>query len=249
MSDPRKAMFLDLSTCTGCRACQGACKDWNQLPFEAPATAPGYVHPAGLSAQTWKHVHFLEATDERRAPRWLFYSDSCKHCFDAPCMQACPSGAIERTHSGIVRVDPEVCQGNGFCVPACPYQAIHLDTREIAQKCDLCESRVEDGGIPACAAVCPTGTIQFGSRDDLVKRAHKRLDQLHQREKYSAQLYGENELGGLGVFYLLLDNPETYGIPLLPGCSTRRFFPVILTSLFWILAALVLGLWAWRVAL
>lgn len=248
MSDPRRALWFDLSTCTGCRACQGACKDWNRLPGQVEEARGSYSNPERLSASTWMRVQFVEAADELRATRWLFQPDLCKHCFDAPCLQACPSGAIERTSSGIVRIDPDTCQGNGFCVPACPYDAIHLDDRDLAQKCDLCESRVGDGGDPACAAACPTGTIHFGPREELMEAARARLGELHSRERYGAQIYGERELGGLGVFYLLMDNPETYGLPLLPERPTRRFLSVALSALSWLLLGLLLGSWAWKVA-
>lgn len=246
MSRSRVGLWLDLSRCTGCRACQVACQEWNQLDAVATTQDGGYQNPPGLGGDTWKQVKFLEVSDDRRATRWLFYSDSCKHCFDAPCMNACPTGAIQRTAQGVIRIDPQVCTGSGHCVPACPYGVIAVsEASQVAQKCTLCEDRLGEGREPACAAVCPTDTIQFGPRADLVERARDRLEVLTRQGHYGAQLYGVDELGGLGVFYLLMDVPSTYGIPNDPVAPAARVAPASALAVLWGLAALLLAAFSW----
>jgi formate dehydrogenase iron-sulfur subunit len=247
MRAERKAMWLDMSRCIGCRACQVACREWNQLPAEATTQTGTYQNPPGLSGDTWKQVKFLESSDDKRSTQWLFYSDSCKHCFDAPCMTACPTGAIGRTADGVIRVDEDVCNGNGHCVPACPYGVIEISKHKaVAQKCTMCEDRLDAGREPACAQVCPTDCIEFGPRLELLRRAHERRDDLQRYGHFTAQLYGEEELGGLGVFYLLMDVPSTYGLPEDPVPPADRVMPASFLAIFW--GALALALAGWTMA-
>lgn len=242
MSDGRVGMWLDLSRCIGCRACQVACREWNELEPAPTAQTGSYENPRGLDGDTWKQVKFLETTDERRATKWLFYSDSCKHCFDAPCMQACPTGAIARTDDGVIRVDPDVCNGNGHCVPACPFGVIEISEKtQVAQKCTMCEDRLDAGREPACAQVCPTDCIEFGPRVELLEKARTRRDLLHKRGEYGAELYGEDDLGGLGVFYLLMDVPAVYGLPDGPVAPASRILSASLFAILWGAAALALA--------
>ena len=216
-----KAMWLDLSVCIGCRACQVACKEWNDLPSEPTVQSGGYENPRGLTGDTWKQVRFVEKTLADGTPVWLFLSDSCKHCQEAPCLTACPTDAIYRTDEGFVLIDASVCNGNAHCVPACPFDVIHVGSKRVAAKCTFCHDRVGAGAEPACAKVCPTDCIQFGEREDLLGAAHARRDLLHSRGE-TALLYGESEVGGLNVFYLLQDEPEVYGLPRDPVLPVKR---------------------------
>ncbi len=250
MSGPQRVgMVLDTSLCIGCRACQVACREWNGTVPPPTEQTGSYQNPPGLSGDTWKQVKFLESTDDRGAPRWLFYSDSCKHCFDAPCMRACPTGAISRTSEGVIRVDPDVCNGNGHCVPACPYGVIGIGgPTEVAQKCTMCEDRIGEGSEPACAAVCPTDCITFGTRDVLLERAKARLGELKAEGHVSANLYGAEELGGLGVMMIFLEHPSYYGVPEAPVAPRDRVLPASLWAVAWGALALALAAWGLGVA-
>jgi formate dehydrogenase iron-sulfur subunit len=211
-----------------------------------------YDNTRELGANTWRHVAFIEqaAGDpvvEDRAPasvsppptdlgmpsigpaddgvRWLMSSDVCKHCTHAACLDVCPTGALFRTEFGTVVVQPDVCNGCGYCVPACPYGVIDLredDGR--AWKCTLCYDRLKEGQTPACAQACPTESIQFGELEELRERADHRLAELHEKGVDVARLYGrdpDDGVGGDGAFFLLLDEPEVYGLPPDPVVTTR----------------------------
>ncbi|MBE3593430.1 MAG: 4Fe-4S dicluster domain-containing protein [Candidatus Carbobacillus altaicus] len=219
-------MFVDTSLCIGCKACQVACKEWNGLPVEKEVyfTGHSYDNTKHLSAYTWRHVKFIEQFNEDRTEgRWLFLSDSCKHCNDAPCMEVCPTDALVRTEFGTVFVDQDVCIGCANCVAACPFGVIQIEEEKgVAQKCTLCYDRLQNGQEPACAAACPTGAIRFGSIDALKAVAHDRLETLHRRGETRANIYGEDILGGLNVFYLLLDKPAVYGLPEAPRSANKH---------------------------
>jgi formate dehydrogenase iron-sulfur subunit len=157
--------------------------------------------------------------------RWLMASDVCKHCTHAACLDVCPTGALFRTEFGTVVVQDDVCNGCGYCIPACPYGVI--DQRKDdgrAWKCTLCYDRIGDGLMPACATACPTKSIQYGPLDELREQAAKRLGHLHDNGVEEARLYGddpEDGVGGAGAFFLLLDEPEVYGLPPDPVVTTR----------------------------
>jgi formate dehydrogenase iron-sulfur subunit len=227
---PRVGFFTDTSVCIGCKACEVACKEWNSVPEDGLAlTGMSYDNSAGLGADTWRHVAFIE----QRRPvaggqdqfRWLMASDVCKHCTHAACLDVCPTGALFRTEFGTVVVQEDVCNGCGYCVPACPYGVI--DRRQDdgrAWKCTLCYDRLGDGLEPACAKACPTESIQFGPLDELRDRAAARVEQLHAAGAADARLYGQDPgdgVGGDGAFFLLLDEPEVYGLPPDPVVTTR----------------------------
>jgi formate dehydrogenase iron-sulfur subunit len=251
---PRYGFFTDTSVCIGCKACEVACKEWNQVPADGlDLTGMSYDNTGGLSANTWRHVAFVEqgpsptipprrkppvdlglpsftnpgeqADAERGEFRWLMSSDVCKHCTHAACLDVCPTGALFRTEFGTVVVQEDICNGCGYCVPACPYGVI--DQREgdgRAWKCTLCYDRLGAGMRPACAQACPTESIQFGELDELRQRADARLADLHERGVTEARLYGRDEndgVGGDGAFFLLLDEPEVYGLPPDPVVTTR----------------------------
>ena len=235
----RAGFFTDTSVCIGCKACEVACKEWNLLPEDGlELTGMSYDNTAELSGTTWRHVAFVEqrgtAADlgmpEVGAPgeeqvRWLMSSDVCKHCTHAACLDVCPTGALIRTEHGTVLVQDDVCNGCGYCVPACPYGVIDIrpDTGGAA-KCTMCQDRLGAGLMPACATACPTESIQYGPLDELRERAARRVDELHEQGVSSARLYGhqpEDGVGGDGAFFLLLDEPEVYGLPPDPVVTTR----------------------------
>ncbi|HEY7968162.1 MAG TPA: 4Fe-4S dicluster domain-containing protein [Solirubrobacteraceae bacterium] len=234
---PRMGFFTDTSLCIGCKACEVACKEWNGVPEDGLSWAGrSHDNSGGLGADTWRHVAFVEqpAALGDHAPnfqrdgegfRWLMASDVCKHCTHAACLDVCPTGAIFRTEFGTVVVQPDICNGCGYCVPACPYGV--LDKREEdgrVFKCTLCYDRLKVGQEPACAKACPTDSIQFGELDALRERAGRRVEALHESGVVEARLYGENPqdgVGGAGAFFLLLDQPEVYGLPPDPVVTTR----------------------------
>jgi formate dehydrogenase iron-sulfur subunit len=246
---PRMGFFTDTTTCIGCKACEVACKQWNDLPSDGGRFEKGrsYDHTGELSASTWRHVRFVElleplpdrsdlarhaagdgdgdgAIDVAQAvadmDRWIFMSDVCKHCTNAGCLDACPTGALIRTEFQTVILQADVCNGCGYCVPACPFGVVDRDRIDgRAGKCTLCYDRLEDGLEPACAKACPTDSIQFGEYDALVEVAERRVATLHRAGVEGAYLYGagddpgEELAGGLGAFFLLTEPPERLGLP------------------------------------
>jgi formate dehydrogenase iron-sulfur subunit len=250
----RVGFFTDTSVCIGCKACEVACKEWNLVPEDGfDWTGESYDNTSALGSDTWRHVAFIE----QRAPlrldgdtpqldgdgdsprredqlRWLMSSDVCKHCTHAACLDVCPTGALVRTEFGTVVVQEDVCNGCGYCVPACPFGVIDRRTlpdpkragREDGRvwKCTLCYDRLKGGHEPACAKACPTDSIQFGPLEELRERAAARVETLQQRGWNGARLYGEDPgdgVGGFGAFFLLLDEPEVYGLPPDPVVTTR----------------------------
>jgi formate dehydrogenase iron-sulfur subunit len=289
-SQPRMGFFTDTSVCIGCKACEVACKEWNQVPEDGlNLLGSSYDNTGALGASTWRHVAFIEqpkrhaeqepglqhlptgpsaagevnaltdiaqagdrsqlgtdssAVDVQAAGppspdggsarsefRWLMESDVCKHCTHAGCLDVCPTGALFRTEFGTVVVQDDVCNGCGYCVPACPFGVIDRRPEEktvknhgLAQKCTLCYDRLQDGMTPACAKACPTESIQFGDIDELRRRAEDRQHQLHADGVADARLYlhdPDDGVGGGGAMFLLLDEPEVYGLPPDPVVPTR----------------------------
>ena len=302
---PRMGFFTDTSVCIGCKACEVACKEWNLIPDDGfNLLGQSYDNTGGLTANSWRHVAFIEqpaasrdghgafaglpigppasaqsavigagtSVDTGTSPgiapavdalaaaatitapssatepqflgmplsdlpgrtmdaprtdfRWLMMSNVCKHCTHAACLDVCPTGALFRTEFGTVVVQEDVCNGCGYCIPACPYGVI--DQRQDdgrAWKCTLCYDRIGDGLTPACAKACPTESIQFGELDELHARAKERVERLHAQGETNARLYGEDPgdgVGGDGAFFLLLDEPEVYGLPPDPVVTTKH---------------------------
>jgi formate dehydrogenase iron-sulfur subunit len=235
---PRMGFFTDTSVCIGCKACEVACKEWNAIPEDGLVfTGMSMDNSQGLGASTWRHVAFIEQRKPIAAQdpgvqhdgdgnfRWLMASDVCKHCTHAACLDVCPTGSLFRTEFGTVVVQEDICNGCGYCIPACPYGVI--DQRKgdgRAWKCTLCYDRLSVGQEPACAKNCPTNSIQFGPLDELRERADARLARLHEAGVTEARLYGRDPhdgVGGDGAFFLLLDEPEVYGLPPDPVVTTR----------------------------
>ena len=235
---PRMGFFTDTSVCIGCKACEVACKEWNAVPDDGfDLLGHSYDNTGGLGASTWRHVAFIEQPRPAAGGgdavdfRWLMESDVCKHCTHAACLDVCPTGSLFRTEFGTVVVQDDICNGCGYCVPACPFGVIErrqggaeVKNAGIAQKCTLCYDRLGAGMTPACAQTCPTESIQFGEVDELRERAAARLAELHAAGVGEAQLYGHDPndgIGGAGAMFLLLDTPETYGLPPDPVVTTR----------------------------
>jgi formate dehydrogenase iron-sulfur subunit len=204
---------------------------WRHVTFvEKPASS---VEPVGTGAATvdlgmpgdGPPGEDQDAGSGDGGVRWLMSSDVCKHCTHAACLDVCPTGALFRTEFGTVVVQPDVCNGCGYCVPACPYGVIDLRPEDgRAFKCTLCYDRLKEGQTPACAQACPTESIQFGELDELRERADRRLAELREQGVDAARLYGrdpEDGVGGDGAFFLLLDEPEVYGLPPDPVVTTR----------------------------
>ncbi len=289
-----KGFFTDTTLCIGCKACEVACKQWNQLPgdnFEF--TGMSYDNTVELGATTWRHVAFIEQFDrtarvdghmvgERSGAaaisdrvrssgnghgldlmglrssgassdgagvmtltrsrtvdtqsgglfgehRWLMMSDVCKHCQNAGCLEACPTGAIIRNEFGDVYVQPDICNGCAYCTIACPFGVIDIQEADgRAWKCTLCYDRQKDGLEPACAKACPTQSIQFGEVEELRDRARDRVGQLHERGVTDAYLYGVDEqtsVGDLNAFFLLVDAPAVYNLPENPHVPQAQVIP------------------------
>jgi formate dehydrogenase iron-sulfur subunit len=214
--------FTDTSVCIGCKACEVACKEWNQLPEKDVGFLGESLDNTGeLNGSTWRHVKFIdnvpdETMGEGNGRAFLIMSDVCKHCQHASCMDVCPTGSIIRTEFDTVYIQEEVCNGCRNCIAACPYDVIAIDEDEkVAQKCTLCYDRLQGGMEPACAKACPTDSIQFGPLDELRVTARKREAQLHEQGLKEANLYGADDevYGGLNAFFLLMDKPEVYRLP------------------------------------
>jgi formate dehydrogenase iron-sulfur subunit len=230
----RMGFFTDTSVCIGCKACEVACKTWNEVPEDGlTLTGMSYDNTGGLGASTWRHVAFIEqiqrpgdiADGGADGSRWLMSSNVCKHCTESACLDVCPTGALMRTEFGTVVVQSDICNGCGYCVAACPFGVIERREEDgRAWKCTLCYDRIGDGLEPACAKACPTQSIQFGPVDELRERAQLRVEELQQAGESGARLYLDDPadgIGGAGAFFLLLDEPEVYGLPPDPVVTTR----------------------------
>jgi formate dehydrogenase iron-sulfur subunit len=237
--------FTDTTLCIGCKACEVACKEWNQLPADdIGLTGHSYDNTSHLSATTWRHVAFVEKDPRVTSmppfqSSWLMMSDVCKHCERAGCLEACPTGALFRTEFGTVVVQDDICNGCGYCVPACPFGVVELNMDDgKAHKCTLCYDRLKGGLEPACAKACPTNSIQFGPLDELQERARRRVDDLHRRGVGNAYLYGAGDghgstggIGDLRAFFLLTDQPEVYNLPAAPSLPSTRVKPGLVSGL------------------
>ena len=245
MAEPM-GFYTDTTVCIGCKACEVACKEWNQLPAtnggRATLSGDSYDNTRRLDGIHWRHVKFIEQfAPDRRDGRWLMMSDVCKHCVRAGCLEVCPTGAIIRTEFDTVVIQSDVCNGCRDCIGACPFGVIDINpVSGTAQKCTLCYDRMRAGMTPAGAQACPTASINFGTIRELKQKAQARVEQLHGRGERGAYLYGADEkmLGGLNSFYLLVDKPEVYGLPPDPKLPSRNLKP---GSLWSALGAVVIG--------
>ena len=237
----RYGFFTDTTVCIGCKACEVACKEWNTLPADnIGLTGESYDNTSALGATTWRHVAFIEnirpaGADDTAAMQpfqsnWLMLSDVCKHCEHAACLEACPTGALFYTEFHTVVVQQDICNGCGYCVPACPFGVIETSALDgKAHKCTLCYDRLKGGLEPACAKSCPTDSIQFGEVEVLQARARERVAALHELGVTNAYLYGVPDSPGatggieqLNAFFLLTERPEVYNLPAAPALPSRN---------------------------
>jgi len=228
--------FTDSTLCIGCKACEVACKEWNDVPADGyEFSGKSYDNTLALGHSTWRHVKFVEGETEIGSGgnlpdmlTWQFSSDVCKHCENAGCLESCPTGSIVRTEFGGVYIQPDICNGCGYCVVSCPFGVIdRRDDDGRAWKCTLCYDRLKGDMEPACAKACPTDSILFGDLDQLKERAHDRLDRLHRHGMTEAYLYGSDAAGqpgteGLNAFFLLVDKPEMYNLPPNPVAPAKQ---------------------------
>lgn len=237
-----RGFFTDTTICIGCKACEVACKEWNGLPADGYTfTGMSYDNTGHLGGSTWRHVAFVEkpvpyrdgaeevpyrdGLEEWSGFKWLMMSDVCKHCTHAGCLDNCPTGAIIRTEFDTVYVQPDICNGCGYCVSGCPFGVI--DKRQDdgrAWKCTLCYDRLKDDQTPACAKACPTQSIHFGEMPQLLEMARERVAELQSQGVEQAYLYGTDTegTGPLNAFFLLTDRPEVYNLPPDPVAPGRK---------------------------
>ncbi len=244
--------FTDTSVCIGCKACEVACKEWNQLPGNTPTFLDSFDNTGKLDAQNFRHVAFFDRvpdapTTTGNGQAWLMFSDVCKHCKLASCMEVCPTGAIIRTEFDTVFIQQDVCNGCRECISACPFGVIGFSEETgTAHKCTFCYDRLQNGLMPACAKACPTQAIQFGPLTEMHKKADERLAALRTQGNTQARLYGRDDkvYGGLNAFFLLMDKPEVYGLPneanaVLPSRNNRPgYLGVLVTAALSLLVGL-----------
>ncbi len=223
-AEPEVAKLIDVSRCIGCKACQAACMEWNDLRQDVGTFEGSYDNPADLSPTSWTLMRFTEWEDPQGNLEWLIRKDGCMHCADPGCLKACPSpGAIVQYANGIVDFISENCIGCGYCIKGCPFNIPRLNrVDQKVYKCTLCSDRVAVGQEPACAKACPTGAIMFGTKHDMTEWAGERIDDLKSRGFDQAGLYDPPGVGGTHVMYVLhhADKPSIYaGLPDRPHIS------------------------------
>jgi formate dehydrogenase iron-sulfur subunit len=223
--------LTDSTLCIGCKACEVACKEWNDVPDDGFVwSGLSYDNTLALGHSTYRHVKFVEREpkagcggNSSEQMTWEFSSDVCKHCENAGCLEACPTGSIVRTEFGSVFVQPDICNGCGYCVVSCPFGVVDRrpdDGR--AFKCTFCYDRQKAGAEPACAKACPTGSILFGRLDDLEIAADRRIAQLHASGMDDATLWNpkETSVGGTHAFFIVRGDPRNYNLPPKPEVPT-----------------------------
>jgi formate dehydrogenase iron-sulfur subunit len=234
-------MYIDTSKCMGCRGCQVACKQWNDLLAYKTTNTGTYENPPSLDHYTWTRIKFSEYDDPERF-QWLFLKEGCMHCTEAACVDVCPTGALKYGPDGIITYERDLCNGCGYCSQFCPFGVPHLSvpgplagSNEIynldgtltstnpvsalggeakSSKCTFCQDRTTNGQKPACVKTCPAGALDWGNREELLARGRARVEELKTERGFpQARLYGENELGGLGRIYVLKAPASAYGLP------------------------------------
>lgn len=219
------AKLIDVTTCIGCKACQVACSEWNDLRDVVGENHGVYDNPMDLSPESWTVMRFSEYVGKNGRLEWLIRKDGCMHCSDPGCLKACPSpGAVLKFKNGIVDFQSEQCIGCGYCVAGCPFNIPRISkTDNRAYKCTLCADRVSVGQEPSCVKTCPTGAITFGSKADMLFLAEERVAELKGRGFDQAGVYNPQGVGGTHVMYVLqhADQPQLYGnLPTEPQISS-----------------------------
>lgn len=228
-----KAILYDATRCTACRGCQAICKEWNENDEIIPTEQNGvksnnwgsYENPKDLAPNTWLKITFNEVEHYDKLD-WLFNRRACMHCTDAPCVDVCPSGALYKDGVyGITGFNKDLCTGCGYCVEFCPFDVPRLKGSFVLgntkmSKCVLCTqpglNRLDSGYTPACVKTCPTKALQYGDRSTMIAEGKKKVAALKAQGFTNATFYGENEMGGLHVLYVLNDTPDKYGLPVDP---------------------------------
>jgi len=218
----QKGILYDATKCTACRGCQAACKQWHNLPGEETSNWGSYQNPRDLSVDTWLLMEFREV-GENGDLKWLFSRRSCLHCTDAACVKVCPTGALYYHPLGFVSVDQGMCTSCGYCVEFCPFDVPRLDINRASglgsriEKCTACTTpgldRIDNGYEPACVKACPPKALRYDNWEDMVSLGKARVLELKAEGHADARLYGETEVGGTHVLYVLDDLPENYGLP------------------------------------
>lgn len=249
------AFLTDSTLCIGCKACEVACKEWNQISDDGLLwSGKSYDNTLALGAETWRHVKFVENTpipglggNSPESAAWSFSSDVCKHCEKAGCLEACPTGAIVRTEFGGVFIQPDVCNGCAYCVVTCPFGVVDRNERDgRAFKCTFCYDRQHAGLDPACAKACPTKSIQFGELESLRRAAHQRLNELEARGVQDAHIYDprDTSVEGTHSIFIVRGDPVAYNLPPAPDVPTvylRRGWTAAAVAAGMLLAGTVLA--------
>ncbi|MDO8568146.1 MAG: 4Fe-4S dicluster domain-containing protein [Dehalococcoidales bacterium] len=243
-----KSILFDTTKCMACRGCQVACKQWNELPGETTTNRGSYENPADLSPQTWLKINFIEVERQGQV-NWLFKRQACMHCTDAACVRVCPTKALYHHDSGMVSYDKELCSGCGYCLDFCPFHTPRLQQNLLTgvakmDKCVMCTNpgldRIGAGYQPACVKTCPPGALTYGDRDARLAEGRKSVAALQANGYKNAYLYGEKELGGLHVMYVLDDSPGVYGLPVDPKVPAAALTKSVVQPIGWGLGALTL---------
>lgn len=225
------AFLTDSTLCIGCKACEVACKEWNGIEQDGVDWSGfSYDNTGSVGSSTWRHVKFIERApvpgqggNSGGAASWSFSSDVCKHCEEAGCLEACPTGSIVRTEFGGVFIQPDICNGCGYCVTSCPFGVVERNAKDgRAFKCTFCYDRQKAGLQPACAKACPTESIKFGKIDELRQTAMDRVKELRQRGIEDAAIYDPTDttVRGTHAMFILRGDPRAYNLPLAPEVPT-----------------------------
>jgi formate dehydrogenase iron-sulfur subunit len=244
------AFLTDSTLCIGCKACEVACKEWNGVAGDdVDWSGLSYDNTRSLGASSWRHVKFVEQSpvpglggNAGEQASWTFSSDVCKHCEKAGCLEACPTGSIVRTEFGGVFIQPDVCNGCGYCVASCPFGVVERNQKDgRAFKCTFCYDRQKAGMVPACAKVCPTESIKFGEISELREQANDRLAALKQRGIHDATIYdpSETSVRGTHAMFVVRGDPRSYNLPPSPEVPTAYLKKAWMSSA--IAAGLLLG--------
>jgi formate dehydrogenase iron-sulfur subunit len=225
------AFLTDSTLCIGCKACEVACKEWNGVGEDGlDWSGFSYDNTLAVGASTWRHVKFVEQApvvglggNAGEQASWTFSSDVCKHCEEAGCLEACPTGSIVRTEFGGVFIQPDVCNGCGYCVASCPFGVVERHQKDgRAFKCTFCYDRQKAGLEPACAKVCPTESIKFGEIESLRIQAKERLEQLHRCGIEDAAIYDpeDSSVAGTHAIFIIRGDARSYNLPPSPEVPT-----------------------------